>query len=128
MGKYLQEFLGGGCLKRGDNSDKEFLIPKNPVTVVTNVTFLKGGVSLKKEETICSKENLSILDVSMYTDFYEERAAIYEFDAYDVVKSRLEAERLALKDTLVKFIDDQQIQLQPEQVADYLRRLAEAIS
>jgi len=61
---------------------------------------------LKEEPLVLSNSR----ELSAYIDFYEERAAIYEFDASDVVKSRTEAQQLAMNDTLMQFMNDMKLQ------------------
>ncbi len=69
---------------------------------------------IHNEKTILKGEPLVLsnsTDLSAYVDFYEERAAIYEFDASDVVEGREEAQRLAMNDTLMQFMNDMRLQI-----------------
>ncbi|MES2252459.1 MAG: hypothetical protein V4482_02080 [Pseudomonadota bacterium] len=143
MGKWLTHFLQKTCQTSTDKTDTMAQMSEASVMSASALGTFEENKMILSDVSVMSAHDLGtfaknnailgdgkgkqhVINMSSYTDFYNERAAIYEFEARDVVGNRREAEWLAMNDVLEQFIEDTQTSLQSKKIPTFLYNMYEA--
>lgn len=120
MSKWLAYFFEKTCQTSTDKTD-----PTLKMREVSVMSVSALGAFERNNVISDDGKNQHVIDIALYIDYYNERAGIYEFEASDVIKNRVQAESLAMNDALAKLIEDTKTPLQSKNIANFLKKLYE---